>query len=683
MTSIWVGNDLLVSYTYADDNGNLTRTTYGDGTYIDNVYDDLDRIIQIKIDGAVKYNYSYNGNGDLYRVEDVDNDTTYCYTYDSLGRLLSSWQQTDETVNALTYYTYDDQNRVSEYYCGLTGVTGGTLGQTYSYAYDTNDGNLISIQVSGENMNGDLLEYSYDGLKRLSEKQISGQYRTLAAEYDYETLSGGRSTTQVSGLSWTLQGAAALAYTYDYDTLGNINGVIRNGALEAGYIYDDQGQLITEYLYNEDAYYTYTYDTYGNIRSAVKRDLITDAVLSTETYSYTDTGWLDQLTSYNGESITYDEIGNPEIYNNGSFYLFAWENGRELSMVYHDGIVTSYAYGADGLRTQKTYGDTTYNYYYADGQLIRQTWGTHYIDFLYDETGSVYSIINDGTQYYFVKNLQGDVVQIRSIYGTVVVEYTYDAWGNVLSITGMYADTLGVNNPIRYRGYYQDFETGFYYLQSRYYDPAIRRFINADSVLHNSFLGYNQYAYCYNSPIAYVDTNGNSAQAAFEVWTMGAAPLSAVDGLLPIGDIIYWGGVLILGAIYIFSTVTADNPPLTYEKVDVKVEEKEKSKETLPPKFDQTYYHVTTMANAMSIISKGMMMGSEYEGGYVYAWKIRPSKYAIENSGAHNGVIISLKTNVAFVKDNGIVDPKVQAYGPVVSTRPGPILVWNVTIVGW
>ena len=530
VTNIWVGNDLLVSYTYADDNGNLTRTTYGDGTYIDNVYDDLDRIIQIKIDGVVKYNYSYNGNGDLYRVEDVDNDTVYCYTYDSLGRLLSSWQQTDETVNALTYYTYDDQNRVSEYYCGLTGVTGGTLGQTYSYAYDGDDGNLISIQVSGENMNGDLLEYSYDGLKRLSEKQISGQYRTLAAEYDYETLSGGRSTTLVSGLSWTLQGAATLAYTYDYDTLGNINGVIRNGALEAGYIYDDQGQLITEYLYNEDAYYTYTYDTYGNIRSAVKRDLITDAVLSTETYSYTDTGWRDQLTSYNGATITYDEIGNPASYNNGSAYNFAWENGRELSIVYHNGIVTRYEYGADGLRTQKKYGSTTYNYYYADGQLIRQTWGTHYIDFLYDETGSVYSIINDGTQYYFVKNLQGDVVQIRSIYGTVVVEYTYDAWGNVLSITGMYADTLGVNNPIRYRGYYQDFETGFYYLQSRYYDPAVRRFINADGYINanDDLLGYNMYAYCGNNPVNRNDDGGMFWDTIFDVVSLVVSVVEVV-----------------------------------------------------------------------------------------------------------------------------------------------------------
>ena len=155
---------------------------------------------------------------------------------------------------------------------------------------------------------------------------------------------------------------------------------------------------------------------------------------------------------------------------------------------------------------------TTYNYYYADGQLIRQTWGTHYIDFLYDETGSVYSIINDGTQYYFVKNLQGDVVQIRSVYGTVVVEYTYDAWGNVLSITGLYADTLGQNNPIRYRGYYQNFETGFYYLQSRYYDPAIRRFINADNAISGicgDFPGYNMFNYCFNNPVNMFDLSGN------------------------------------------------------------------------------------------------------------------------------------------------------------------------------
>ena len=93
-----------------------------------------------------------------------------------------------------------------------------------------------------------------------------------------------------------------------------------------------------------------------------------------------------------------------------------------------------------------------------------------------------YNIYSSGTQYYLVKNLQGDVTQIRSVYGTVLVEYAYDAWGNVLDISGTYASTPGQNNPIRYRGYYYDSETSLYYLNSRYYDTAMRRFINADDI---------------------------------------------------------------------------------------------------------------------------------------------------------------------------------------------------------
>ena len=96
--------------------------------------------------------------------------------------------------------------------------------------------------------------------------------------------------------------------------------------------------------------------------------------------------------------------------------------------------------------------------------------------------------------------------------GNCVVEYTYDAWGKVLSKTGSMAGTLGNDNPLRYRGYYYDQETGFYYLQSRYYDPATGRFINADDV---SFLGasgtalsYNLFAYCENNPMNNIDLNG-------------------------------------------------------------------------------------------------------------------------------------------------------------------------------
>ena len=232
-----------------------------------------------------------------------------------------------------------------------------------------------------------------------------------------------------------------------------------------------------------------------------------------DTYGYANTSWLDRLTSFNGASITYDAIGNPLSYNNGSAYTFTWQNGRDLASVVKGGVTTTYKYGADGQRIEKKYGSTTYNYYYADGLLVRQTWGTHYIDFLYDESGSPYSLIYDGVQYYYVKNVQGDVIQIRSVYGTLLVEYTYDAWGNVLSITGSNASVLGANNPIRYRSYYYDFETGFYYLNSRYYDPAIRRFINADGYgsTGQGFIGYNMYTYCLNNPVNLKDEDGEFA----------------------------------------------------------------------------------------------------------------------------------------------------------------------------
>ena len=177
------------------------------------------------------------------------------------------------------------------------------------------------------------------------------------------------------------------------------------------------------------------------------------------------------------------------------------------------GVTTYYTYGADGLRTEKQYGSTTYNYYYVDGQLVRMTWINSYIDFLYDESGSIYSIVHNGEQYYLVKNLQGDVVQLRSIWGTLLAEYDYDAWGNctVVYQHPSYGDLANLN-PIRYRGYFYDFETGFYYLQSRYYDPQLRRFISADDPgmlgASNTFFSYNLYGYCENNPVNYFDIIG-------------------------------------------------------------------------------------------------------------------------------------------------------------------------------
>ena len=133
--------------------------------------------------------------------------------------------------------------------------------------------------------------------------------------------------------------------------------------------------------------------------------------------------------------------------------------------------------------------------------------------YYYDESG-VAGFEYNGAKYHYIKNLQGDIVSIYNNNGAVVVNYTYDAWGNVLSVTGSMADTIGAINPFRYRGYYYDTETGFYYLQSRYYDSIVGRWVNSDGVgllgygLQN-IVQYNMFGYCFNSLIMFYDPTGS------------------------------------------------------------------------------------------------------------------------------------------------------------------------------
>ena len=149
------------------------------------------------------------------------------------------------------------------------------------------------------------------------------------------------------------------------------------------------------------------------------------------------------------------------------------------------------------------------------GVLQGQKIGSEYIAFLYDGDGAAYGmLVKNGTTetyYYYIYNLQGDVIGILDSDGNIVVSYSYNAWGEIESVTGTLADTIGQKNPLRYRGYYYDGETGFYYLTSRYYDPEVGRFINADSAIGQmgSVQGLNMFAYAFNNPVMYSDPAGN------------------------------------------------------------------------------------------------------------------------------------------------------------------------------
>ena len=184
------------------------------------------------------------------------------------------------------------------------------------------------------------------------------------------------------------------------------------------------------------------------------------------------------------------------------------ENGRSLATATDGTTNISYAYDANGLRTSKTVGSTTTYYFYAGGQLLRQTTGGTPKDFFYDANGYPYAMKQDGETYYYITNLQGDVMQMVDAEGNVVASYEYDPYGKIISATGSMASA----NPLRYRGYYYDDELEMYYLQSRYYDPATGRFINADvyASTGQGVLGHNMFAYCNNNPVNHFDSDGNS-----------------------------------------------------------------------------------------------------------------------------------------------------------------------------
>ena len=167
--------------------------------------------------------------------------------------------------------------------------------------------------------------------------------------------------------------------------------------------------------------------------------------------------------------------------------------------------------------------------------LIGQSDGTTTLTFSYDANGNVVSMFNGISRYYYQRNGQNDIVGILNSSGTQVVAYTYDTWGKLLSVTGSLATTIGAQNPFRYRGYYYDNETGFYYLQSRYYDPTTGRFISPDVLVSTGqgIVGHNMYAYCLNNPVNRTDDSGygswlNTLKTALMITAVIAVAAAAV-----------------------------------------------------------------------------------------------------------------------------------------------------------
>ena len=239
-------------------------------------------------------------------------------------------------------------------------------------------------------------------------------------------------------------------------------------------------------------------------------------LMDTASYEYSSSTWGDLLTSFNGNAITYDALGNPINYYNGA--TFEWLARRLVGATYN-GKQMSFTYNDNGIRTSKTVGNVTTNYYWSGSMLIAEETAGNMTVYLYDANGELLgfryreSTYAEGTwdSYFFEKNLQGDIIAVYNLAGTKLVSYTYDAWGN---FTTTYHNggnlTTATKNNFRYRSYYYDTDLGLYYLMSRYYDSNTGRFINVDSYVSTGqgIIGNNMYAYCGNNPIMRSDRGG-------------------------------------------------------------------------------------------------------------------------------------------------------------------------------
>lgn len=551
--SVVIGSTALATYYYTHDEDNedkidqdklLKRLDYGNSDEVKYYYDDLGRLTQEVYyeDGTSTVNrtvtYTYDNSGALATMVDSKTGRTTKYYYDTVGRITSQ-QETTSSMGHSLRYTYNDLGQVErlrEYYKNGSSDAEITL-TDYSYEYGRVKTVTNNNFTSGST--DDIIEqYTYDNFDRVTEKTAKYGSTTVLTE----TITYSDNSDRVATLDIDTNAYGSI-YQYTYDGNGNIVS-IRSGVNVVTYEYDSQNQLIRENNPFDSHTWTWTYDNAGNITGKKEYDYTTaDNLGSANTsiaYRYDNATWGDLLTTYNGKTITYDAIGNP--LNDGT-WNYIWSQGRQLTRIYNDSTNWYFHYDANGMRYQRYSGGNVYTYLYNGSQLSRMTYRSNVMWFTYSADGSPLTVNYNGTTYYYVTNLQGDVVQILNSAGTQVVYYTYDAWGRVLSTTGTLKDTLGLHNPLRYRGYVYDQETGLYYLQSRYYNPEWGRFINADNYpsTGQGLLGNNMFAYCNNNPVSRMDTNGEAFETVFDIISLGS---SIVEVALNPADVWAWAGLI-------------------------------------------------------------------------------------------------------------------------------------------
>ena len=527
-TMVKAGDKTLESYRYAPNNGPLKTVTYGNGDTQEILYDKEERIKSRRWNGQSTdtVRYEYDAYGSLEKETDLVNGRIDKDQYDMTGRLVQSTTLEKNTgasgeptvANTHTVQSleigYDSYNRVNRLVQSLEGSKTKT-GLVYGDASKTQRPGLsYGLTVDGKQRQS----LAYDAMARCTKETMTlpgGQKRENC--FTYGTL---RHLTDTDSLLSAMSNGTE-SWSYEYDNVGNITK-ITSGTKVITYQYDELNQLIRENNGVLGTTVLYTYDAGGNMTSR-KTYAYTEGAVSTvqtqDLFTYRTDGWKDQLLSWNGKSYAYDAGGNPTVLRG---MALTWGEGRRLKRIAATAGEVTFAYDSDGKRVKKTSGNTETKYYYNGSTLsglVRTTTGNTgttkiTVQFVYDAEGKPFLLrLNGKTDYFYLYNGLGDVVGLIDSSNKVVVRYQYNSWGKVTSSEDTSGVSLATLNPFCYRKYVYDSETGLYCLGSRYYDPEVGRFVNADDTdvifAKPQELGSkNLYAYCDNNPVAREDYAG-------------------------------------------------------------------------------------------------------------------------------------------------------------------------------
>ncbi|MBQ3042420.1 MAG: RHS repeat-associated core domain-containing protein, partial [Clostridia bacterium] len=451
------------SFYYYDQNGVLFYTT--DGLVATSIYEKDD------------YNRPTKGSV-VFQQERIDFAYNYKSPFDST--LIEESTETEDKTFTTTYTT-DTLQRPTETQV-LVGVNG--YKTIYHYA-PQKEQHWVEADVTRPTSEASLQYVPGDsaiGGEGYWETRNIGTTPKIASVSRYKITNGVPSNESYEEIS--------------YDANGNITQ-----CYGTAFVYDKLNRLVRENNSTLDKTFVWCYDTSGNILSRTEYDytigdLTNVAPTATFAYEY-ESGWKDKLTSFAGQPIVYAKDIIPVLYKN---MHLGWSRNGLLTTVSTTNTAIAMQYNASGVRFKKVVLGTgvysTTDYTYAGNKLVRETkTGTlaSTKTYLYNSQGII-GFVQDGVEYIYHKNIFGDIVAIYQG-ATKVVEYAYDAFGNCTIVSD--TDGIGANNPFRYRGYYWDTDLQLYYIQGRYYDPQIGRFVrNADvsRLDASSINGLNLYA---------------------------------------------------------------------------------------------------------------------------------------------------------------------------------------------